>query len=213
MSQNILSVKSVTREVLKHIEGIDHELDYNPEQNLYVCPFFSRQGKHMNAFNPSSGFLPKNATRRIKKSANTEKEIAHMAKKAVKKFYNWQKREIGHIVEVTIDQMIGIVEQIVMRFSMGAKAEDIVETKMKNQLCANILPAEPQDEKNGIDIRTNDYLIQVKYSENQKCNWEKPKIDEYNKKSILLWVDNNSIVRKHLHNDKRGMDKYTQFLK
>jgi hypothetical protein len=209
---NILDTVSVTKEVVRRIDGLSIE-DYDPENKRYCHPLDCRQGKHNNYYNPNSGFIPENCTHTIKSHEDgVIAGIAYVSEKTAWNFYQWQKEEYSNSGIPTNSEMIGIIEHITQRSGLGAKAEELVQQKLRDKANASILPQEPQDEYNRVDIRTNQYLIQVKYGKKYNNDWKHPKINEKWKQSALVWVDNKGIIRKHLKNGKRGMDKYGIFL-
>lgn len=203
--KEILNTNELTREVLAFFPEIDAN-SYDSEE-IYCNPLESKHGKHNNWANASSGFLPKNTTEKIKESDTIAQGIAQVCKVGMNEFvkYSGKVPTNGHIV--------GLIEKVIIRFGIGAKAERMIENKLENQMNVQKNPSKPNDENNGVDIRTDNMLIQSKFGADFKYSWDSPKVQEKGKESVLLWVKPNGKVLKYTENGKTERDKYKVFLK
>ena len=198
MTKTIPTATDLTADVCEMM-GID---SYNPDE-LYTNPLKNAKiGKHYNWDNSDSGFLPKNTVNAILAGNSVIEGIAIVSKQAQEEF----ELDTGYSVDT--EEMIGIIEEISIRFGRGAAAEKHVTEFLKNQTNKKVIDAKQNDEKNRVDIRCKTAVFQVKLSgvvadnaadAGYRTDWKKPKAKAVNNEDReLIWVTNNGKIFKKL---------------
>ena len=169
---------------------------YNPDKRYHNPLKNAKDGKHYNWDSATSGFVPKNTVDFIRSFDSIAVGIANVAKIAQESFDSFTDGQ-----PVNTAEMVGIIEEISIRFGRGACAERFA----KNQIDSTVIDPKDGDENKRIDIRTNDSLFQVKLAESPRSDWKKPQNNvesDKNREKEILWVEPDGKVNKVVNPDE-----------
>jgi hypothetical protein len=181
------------------IDGYDEGARYhNPLKN-------AKDGKHYNWDSASSGFVPKDTVNYILTFDSIAEGIANVAEFAQEEFDAWTDGN-----PVSIREIVGIVEELCIRFGRGAAAERHAKEILESNGSDVKKPVEG-DENKKIDIRTDEAIHQVKLNDKYRSDWKEPRNNlesDENRNKNILWVKPDGEVLTRANPDARGSKKY-----
>lgn len=169
-------------------------------------------GKEVNWKNADSGFLPANTVKMINDSDTVVDGLISVIQLSIKKYHD----EVNPRVNYTQREVFGFIQSIVSSFGMGAKAERLAEKTLESD-GIDIFPQISKDESNGIDIRSSEFLFQVKLADYPRSDWSTPgsnpdiESDKQREKE-LIWVnyDGNVHILDKNSNEHLLENRYTK---
>lgn len=197
----IPTAETLTEDALS-VLGIE---GYNPDERYHNPLKNAKDGKHYNWDSASSGFVPADTVNFIRSFDAIAEGVAHVAKVAQEAFDGFTD---GNPVNTA--EMVGIVEEISIRFGRGAAAERYAKETLESRGSDVAKPVEG-DENKKIDIRTTETLHQVKLSEDYRSDWGIPRNNvesDKNRNKNILWVKPDGEVLTRANPDERGTKKY-----
>lgn len=202
----IPTTEKLTRRAIEYTD-IQNER-YTPENERYHNPLkHAKDGKHYNWYSSSSGFVKENTINFLRSFDDIAEGLAKVAIDSAEQFNSYTNGP-----EAGKDEIIGIIEELAVRAGKGAIAERIVQEYTKEQ-GSNVFKQQPKDENKGIDIRTNNQLIQVKLGDEPRSDWNTPNAnenvpgDEQREKEVY-WVNHDGDIHRNLNDEHRLIDRY-----
>jgi hypothetical protein len=166
--------------------------------NMHTSDMYHPDGHFDNPLKNSSdgmsntwtmNLLPNGTTHMIASADSMAKGVAKVADIA---FENWRNHRFSDGVVFRPGQLtclkIGLISELVDRFGLGAYGEIDAARRLNADF------GDDNEEKKGIDLKTENTTYQVKTGEKFKSSWDKKQAD------VLLWMETNGdgeIVEMH----------------